>query len=101
MLSHILGMIQEFERSHGRRPQLVYLNHRHLQELLQECPELLDSETAVPLGFRIVVVPATELPHPKAVWLPPRMLTLRRSPRISSGVLSLNRQSRSRKNRGP
>jgi hypothetical protein len=101
MLSHILGIIQEFERSHGRRPQLVYLNHRHLQELMQECPALFDSETAAPLGFRIVVLSEAELPHPKAVWIAPRVPALRRSPRISSGVLSLKRRSPSAKNRGP
>ena len=34
MLSHIVGIIHEFERNHGRRPQLVYLNQRHLAELM-------------------------------------------------------------------
>ena len=73
MLSYILGIIEAFERRHGRRPQLVYLNAHHMQQFMEECPDLFDPSTAVPLGFRIVIVPASELAHPRAVWLPPRV----------------------------
>lgn len=73
MLSYILGLIDEFQRKHGgRRPQVVYLNPRHMHELMAECPDLFNQDTAIPLGFRIVIVSENELPHPKAVWLPHR-----------------------------
>lgn len=98
MLSHLLGIIQAFERNHGRRPQLIYLNQRHLDELMEECPGLFDSETAVPLGFRIMLVSEAELPHPEAVWLPPVVQTFRCAPRVSSALLaSMNQQPHSAK----
>ena len=79
MLSYIFGLIEEFERKHGRRPQLICLTARHMQLLMAECPDLFDTKTAIPLGFRILILPEMELSHPKAVWLPPRKRT---SPRV-------------------
>lgn len=75
MFSYLLGIIQDFERKHGHRPQLVYLNPSHMRQFMEECPDLFDKETAMPLGFRIVILPECELAHPKAVWLPPRRQT--------------------------
>ena len=72
MLTYLLGIIGTFERKHGRRPQLICLNTRHMRQFMEECPDLFDQETAMPLGFRIMVLPESELSHPKAVWLPPR-----------------------------
>jgi hypothetical protein len=64
MLSYLLGLIQEFERRHGRVPVLVSLNPRHMQYLLQECPDLVRDDEAFPFGFRISIVPEDELAHP-------------------------------------
>lgn len=72
MLNYILRILQEFEREQGRRPQVICLNPRHLRELLHECPDLFNRKRPVPLGFRVVVLSEKELPHPRAVWLPPR-----------------------------
>jgi hypothetical protein len=88
MLSHLLGIIQEFERNHGRRPQLVCLNQRHLRQLMEECPRLFDGDAAVPLGFRILMLPEADLPHPKAVWLPPRVRAVPRRSRVSAALLT-------------
>jgi hypothetical protein len=88
MLSYLLGIIQEFERNHGRRPQLVCLNPRHLQALQEECPGLFDGETPNPLGFHITVLAEAELPHPKAVWMPTRTRALQRTPRVSAALLT-------------
>lgn len=88
MLSYLLGIIQEFERSHGRRPQFVCLNERHLQQLTEECPGLLNSDAAILLGFSIMVLPEAELPHPKAVWVPTRTRPLQRRARVSSALLA-------------
>ena len=78
MLSYILRVMQEYERAHGRHPQVVYLNPRHMRQLMHECPDLFDENRSIPLGFRVVVLPEEELPHPKAVWLPPRARGARR-----------------------
>ncbi len=89
MLSYILGIIESFERTHGRRPQLVYLNAYHMHELMQECPDLFDPTTAIPLGFRIVILPESELPQPKAAWLPPRRRVVQRSePEMGRSLIS-------------
>lgn len=71
MLSYILRIMQEFERAHGRHPQVIYLNARHMRQLMNECPDLFREDRPVPLGFRIVELSEEELPHPKAAWLPP------------------------------
>lgn len=81
MLSYILRIMQEFERMHGRHPQVIYLNPRHMHHLMHECPDLFSERRPVPLGFRIVVLPEKELSHPKAAWLPPRIPATRRTAR--------------------
>jgi len=70
VLSYILRIMQEFERTHGRHPQVIYLNTRHMRQLMNECPDLFRKDRPVPLGFRIVELSEDELPHPKAAWLP-------------------------------
>ena len=69
MLSYILGSIQAFERIHGRVPVLVGLNPRHLQQLLDECPGLINSGESATLGFRIALMPEDMLPHPQVSLL--------------------------------
>lgn len=80
MFSYLITIVQEFERKHGRRPQVVCLNPRHMHQFMQECPDLFEKDTYMPLGFRIVILPESELPHPKALWLPPRRRANRRAP---------------------
>ena len=75
MLSVILGLIQDFERRHGRRPQLVYLNDRHLAALQHECPVLLEAERSGRLGFVICRSSEYETPHPRVAWAPNVALT--------------------------
>ena len=69
MLSYILGLIQAFERSHGRVPMQVCLNTRHMQRLLDECPGLANSNESSILGFHIGILPEDSLSHPKVVLL--------------------------------
>ena len=80
MLNHILRIIDEFQRTHGRRPQLVCLNPRHMRQFMEECPDLFDPKTAISLGFRIVVLPESQLSQPKAVLLPRRARKPMRTP---------------------
>ncbi|MBE9516813.1 MAG: hypothetical protein IME93_07520 [Proteobacteria bacterium] len=71
MLAFIISMMQSYEKSHGVRPQLVYLNQKHLIQLLEECPWLQGMEDRPALGFRIVLISEKELPHPRVIWIPP------------------------------
>jgi hypothetical protein len=70
LLSYLLGLIQQFERAHGRVPILLSLNARHLQLLLNECPELGCNDGPFPFGFRISVLPEEELAHPVVSLIP-------------------------------
>lgn len=97
MLSYLLRIMQEFERAHGRHPQVIYLNPRHMRQLMQECPDLFNKHRPVPLGFRIVVLPEDELPHPKAAWLPPRTPAPRRDAGRKKSVMSPTGRKRRKK----
>ena len=70
MLSYLLGLIQELERTHGRVPVLVSLNARHMKCLMEECPNLTREDEPFPFGFRISVLPEEELAHPVVSVLP-------------------------------
>lgn len=70
MLSYILGMIQAFERTHGRLPLLVCLNAQHMKQLLHDCPGLANNSDPDTLGFRISILPEDALSHPKVILLP-------------------------------
>lgn len=80
MLSYILRIMQEFERTYGRHPQVICLNPRHMRQLLDECPNFFSVDRPIPLGFRVKVMPESTLPHPKALWVPPRAPAARRRP---------------------
>jgi hypothetical protein len=69
MLSYILGLIHAFERRHGRQLLQLYLNARHMRQLMEECPGLADGERTLPLGFRIRILPEESLTHPRVVPL--------------------------------
>lgn len=88
MLRHILKMIEEYVRAHGRRPQVVCLNTRHMHMFMAECPDLFDKHTAIPLGFRILVLPESELAEPKAMWLRRARKTERPRPENGPALLS-------------
>lgn len=70
MLSMIVGLIQEFERQHGIRPQRVCLNECHLAALRNEYPALFDNPDPLQLGFHIHLLSEYELPHPRVEWIP-------------------------------
>lgn len=71
MLSYIMGLVQAFEHRHGVRPRMVCLNPRHLHQLLVEYPDIDHEKFCSRLGFRILVLPENDLPHPRVEWLPP------------------------------
>ncbi len=42
MLSHIVTLVNSYERSHGVRPNVVYLNETHYGYLREELPGVRD-----------------------------------------------------------
>jgi hypothetical protein len=66
MLSYILYLMQEFERNHGAAPNVIYINPMHFEALFRENPALFEPGQAVRLGFRMVMLPSSCLPHPEA-----------------------------------
>ncbi len=72
MLDHILRQVQAFELAHGRRPNVVFISSDHLRALRCLYPELFAQDPALELGFRFIVVPGSEIPHPRAALVPER-----------------------------
>jgi len=66
MLDQILQSVQAFETRHGMSPDIICINPFHYEGLRRYHPDLFDSDEPVPLGFRLVIVPASVLPHPEA-----------------------------------
>lgn len=67
MLSFIYRLIHDFEKEHGIRPNLLYVNPIHLQVLKNQ----LDAESQLDdivelLGMEIMVT--SEVIHPHVVW---------------------------------
>jgi hypothetical protein len=69
MLDHILNTAQTFERTHGTAPNVIYINPPHYESLYKHHPELFQSNQAMILGFRLVILPSNMLTHPKAALL--------------------------------
>ena len=99
MLSYILRIMQEFERTHGRHPQVIYLNSRHMRQLMNECPDLFREDRPVPLGFRIVELSEEELLHPRAAWLPEESPAISREERTAPASPLLRSERRKAKGR--
>jgi len=99
MYAHLRSIVHEYEKRHGRRPQVVYLNARHMRRFMEECPDLFDPETAMPLGFRVVVLPESELSQPKAAWLPRRRTRPRGADEPDLKLLAWDRERRLRRAR--
>ncbi len=69
MLDHILSTAQSYEREHGIRPNVLYLNPDHLRVLVEYYPSLFDHDPAIGLEFRLVIVAASQLSHPQAAYV--------------------------------
>ncbi len=70
MLSQIMRQVQAFERRHGIRPNVVYINSRYYDVLRKHYPELFRDDPIVELGFRLLVVSEDISLHPEVAWLP-------------------------------
>lgn len=73
MLSHIYRVCTEFERSHGCRPNLLYLNKTHLAQLLEDLSGWPNFESALRfLDMELVLSDEVVHPHVAAVSTPVR-----------------------------
>ena len=67
MLSMIYRLTQDFERSHGIRPNLLYLHPEHLQQFQLDYPDPHSrAEIFRRLGLEIAV--SREAVHPHVAW---------------------------------
>lgn len=65
MLSHIVTLVDSYERNHGIRPNLVYMNETHYSYLREELPFVRDHNDVVAiLGVDIAL--NDEALHPQA-----------------------------------
>ena len=69
MLDHILNTAQNFERIHGIKPDVIYINPLHYESLRRLHSGLFHPEQEVDLGFRLVILPGSVLSHPEAAQL--------------------------------
>jgi len=69
MLDYLLNTAQSFEREHGIVPDVIYINPLHYEQLTHCNPELFASGCKLWQGFRLVIVPASVLAHPRASLL--------------------------------
>lgn len=67
MLSFVYRLAREFEKEHGIRPNLLYLNPSHLQFLREQLNDEQQLDNIVKLlGMEIMVT--NEAIHPHVVW---------------------------------
>jgi hypothetical protein len=67
MLSFIYQLVQEYEREHGYRPNVLYLNHAHFAGLRGDLAEIRNlGAMSQLLGMEIVLDP--ELTQPHVYW---------------------------------
>ena len=74
MLIQIIYQFQEFRRTHGKLPNVLYLNAEHHAALKDTYPELMSGRGAdalAPLGLKIVVVPSGLLRIPRVACVLP------------------------------
>jgi hypothetical protein len=65
MLSHIVTLVSSYERRHGERPNVVYMNETHYGYLREELPYVRDHNDVVAiLGVDIAL--NDEAVHPQA-----------------------------------
>ncbi len=64
MLDHILNTAQNFERAHGMKPDVIYINPLHFECLYKLHYGLFHPDQEMAPGFRLVILPASVPVHP-------------------------------------
>lgn len=70
MLSYLYRLATAFERTHGHRPNLVYLNRLHYRMLQQSLAGLSNEEDIEGL-LRMDIVIDPDICHPDVAWVSP------------------------------
>jgi hypothetical protein len=86
MLDYLLNTAQAFEREHGVVPDVIYINPLHYEQLTRQSPELFVAGSRLRMGFRLVIVPASVLAHPRASLLDTRHAWLADDTRAGQGT---------------
>lgn len=70
MLSYLYRLAADYERTHGCRPNLVYLNRLHYR-MLRENLGGMDDEQQIArfLGMNVFICP--DITHPDVAWIGP------------------------------
>lgn len=75
MLSQILCQLLEFEKEHGRKANVMYLNPDHFTVLRLQNPSVFSEEgtqnEGVPASVKIAIVQREFLAHPRVAWVQP------------------------------
>lgn len=75
MLIQIIHQFQEFQRTHNKCPNVVYLNSSHYTTLREKYPEIFSDENhpdeIVPLKIKVVLVPKEFLTQPRVARILP------------------------------
>lgn len=79
MLDHILRQVQYYLQAHGHAPNAVLISAEHLGIMQAQYPGLFATDPQLELGFRFIVVPGSESPHPRAAHVPERRSSLQRN----------------------
>lgn len=71
MLSHLYRIAAEFERRHAVKPNLLYLNYTHFEQLKQALIGFPDAEELL-CRLDMAVVLQQDVAHPRVAWSPVR-----------------------------
>jgi len=69
MLSFIIRLAEEFQREHGMRPNLLYMNERHVAHLRDGFDERYDL-SAIMNMLEMDILIDEGVVHPRVAWAP-------------------------------
>lgn len=69
MLSFIYQQADKFEQKHGVRPNLLYLNQVHAEQL-QACFSELHNLEGIKEMLQMEIIINQDIPHPHMAWAP-------------------------------
>ncbi|MGD8560784.1 MAG: hypothetical protein PVG89_05290 [Gammaproteobacteria bacterium] len=75
MLDYLEHSVRRYQELHGRKPDLIYLNHIHLQSLLQQL-ETQDAKVSLFGECEIRIILSPSLIHPALSCSHPKLDTV-------------------------
>ncbi len=71
MISFIVQLASRFERKHGVRPNLLYINYEHFQQLKDTFGETQEAD-AMLRRLDMELILSRDVIHPRVAWSPVR-----------------------------